>query len=70
MVAKYRKMHLFDNDLPGDEFKESEKLSPGNEMVSFTADGIKIGLGICHDLRFEEMAKMYRKDGMKYVILV
>lgn len=61
MLAKYRKMHLFDIDIPGGiTFKESDILSPGNELACFSIDGIKIGLGICYDLRFEELAKLYR----------
>ena len=36
MIAKYRKIHLFDIDVPGKiTFKESDALSPGNEMATF-----------------------------------
>lgn len=61
LIGKYRKMHLFDIDIPGGiTFKESEVLSAGNELVTFSMNNIKIGLGICYDLRFEELAKLYR----------
>nr|CAI5830260.1 unnamed protein product [Callosobruchus analis] len=61
LIAKYRKMHLFDIDIPGKiTFKESETLHPGNELVTFDFEGVKVGLGICYDLRFEELAKLYR----------
>jgi len=34
LVAKYRKMHLFDVDIPGKiRFQESETLSPGNSLT-------------------------------------
>lgn len=64
MIAKFRKIHLFDIDIPGGiTFKESEILSGGNELVTFDICGISVGLGICYDLRFEELAKLYRKNG-------
>lgn len=57
-------MHLFDIDIPGKmTFKESEILKAGNEMATFTVESMKIGLGICYDLRFDELAKLYRKQG-------
>lgn len=69
LIAKYRKMHLFDIDIPGGiTFKESDVLSPGNELVTFEIDGVKVGLGICYDLRFEELAKLYRLKGAEILI--
>lgn len=69
LIAKFRKMHLFDIDIPGKiTFKESDILSAGNELVTFVMEGIKIGLGICYDLRFEELAKLYRLDGCNMLI--
>lgn len=64
LIAKHRKMHLFDIDVKGDiRFKESETLSPGNQFTIMEVDGHKIGIGICYDMRFDEMAKIYRKAG-------
>ncbi|CAH1992902.1 unnamed protein product [Acanthoscelides obtectus] len=69
LIAKYRKMHLFDIDIPGKmTFKESDVLHPGNELVTFDFEGIKVGLGICYDLRFEELAKLYRIMGCHLLI--
>ncbi|KAF7284400.1 omega-amidase NIT2 [Rhynchophorus ferrugineus] len=69
MIAKYRKMHLFDIDIPnGITFKESDVLAPGNELATFDLDGTKIGLGICYDLRFEELAKLYRLQGVQVMV--
>ncbi|KAF5301208.1 hypothetical protein FQA39_LY10794 [Lamprigera yunnana] len=63
IIAKYRKMHLFDIDIPGGiTFKESESLSAGNELVTFEIGDVKFGIGICYDMRFEELAKLYRKQ--------
>lgn len=69
MIAKYRKMHLFDIDIPGGiTFKESEVLSAGDELATFKMEGVEIGLGICYDLRFEELAKLYRLRGCKVLV--
>jgi omega-amidase len=69
LLAKYRKMHLFDIDIPGEiTFKESDNLSAGNELTTFNVKDFKIGLGICYDIRFEELAKTYRKKGCNLLI--
>ncbi|CAG9765850.1 unnamed protein product [Ceutorhynchus assimilis] len=69
LVAKYRKMHLFDIDIPGGiTFKESDVLFAGNELAIFDVEGVKVGLGICYDLRFEELAKLYRLKGVEILI--
>lgn len=57
-------VHLFDIDIPGKmTFKESDVLSPGNKITTFEYKNIKIGLGICYDLRFPEMAQLMCNDG-------
>ncbi|CAG9813288.1 unnamed protein product [Phaedon cochleariae] len=69
LIAKFKKMHLFDIDIPGKiTFKESDILSPGSDLVTFDVEGVKVGLGICYDLRFEELAKLYRLQGCKVLI--
>uniref|UniRef100_A0A7G3ACQ1 omega-amidase n=1 Tax=Lutzomyia longipalpis TaxID=7200 RepID=A0A7G3ACQ1_LUTLO len=69
LIDKYRKMHLFDIDIPGQiRFQESETLSPGNNLVTFTIDEAKIGLGICYDMRFEELARLYRLNGCNFLV--
>lgn len=61
LLATYRKIHLFDIDIPGKmTFKESEILSAGNNLATFECEGIKVGLGICYDIRFPELARLYR----------
>jgi predicted amidohydrolase len=56
LVASYRKMHLFDVDIPGGvRFSESKTCAPGDEVVvAETALG-RLGMSICYDLRFPEM---------------
>lgn len=71
LIAKYRKMHLFDIDIPGGiTFKESDILHGGNEPVVFDIDeaNVKVGLGICYDMRFEELAKVYRLKGCELLV--
>ncbi|XP_039493108.1 omega-amidase NIT2 [Drosophila santomea] len=69
LVAKHRKMHLFDIDVKGGiRFKESETLTAGNDFTIIDIDGHKIGIGICYDIRFEEMARLYRNAGCEMII--
>lgn len=57
IVAKHRKVHLFDIDVPGGiTFFESETLSPGETISHFTTPWSEVGLGICYDIRFPEYA--------------
>lgn len=57
-------MHLFDIDVKGGiRFKESDSLSPGNSLAFLDLDGFKIGIGICYDIRFDELARIYRNNG-------
>lgn len=57
-------MHLFDVDIPGEiTFRESDVFSPGNELTSFQfGDVCRIGVGICYDIRFAEMAQLYTRN--------
>lgn len=69
LLAKYRKIHLFDIDIPGGiTFKESDSLTAGNDLAIIDVKDFKIGLGICYDIRFEELAKLYRKKGCNMLI--
>jgi predicted amidohydrolase len=56
IIAKYRKIHLFDAEI-GDAVseKESKFFSPGEEIVTATVYGHRAGLSICYDLRFPEL---------------
>ena len=56
LVATYRKIHLFDVDLPGQpSFRESATLTAGDQLVTHETDVGRIGLSICYDLRFPEL---------------
>lgn len=54
MIAKYRKSHLFDIDIPGKmTYKESDTFSPGDQISVFDTEYGRFGLGICYDIRFK-----------------
>lgn len=70
VVAKHRKVHLFDIDVPGGiRFFESETLSPGQTVSHFSSPFGEIGVGICYDIRFAELALLMRQK-YKCTILV
>jgi predicted amidohydrolase len=56
LVARYRKIHLFDVDLEGQPpFRESSTYTAGTELVTHVVDDVRVGLAICYDLRFPEL---------------
>lgn len=64
IIAKHRKMHLFDIDVKGKiYFKESDVLSSGNEFSVADTEFGKIGIGICYDIRFPELARIMVENG-------
>ncbi|CEL95739.1 unnamed protein product [Vitrella brassicaformis CCMP3155] len=69
IVAKHRKVHLFDIDIPGKmTFKESETLSAGGQVTTFESPFGTIGVGICYDVRFAELALSMRQRGAQVLI--
>ncbi len=71
IIAKYRKIHLFDAEPYGSTapYQESEGIQPGNEIVTFEAEGIQIGLATCYDLRFPELFRILALRGAQLIIL-
>lgn len=56
VAAVYRKIHLFDVDLPdGTKLCESDTVEPGSEAVVTTTRLGTLGLSVCYDLRFPEL---------------
>ena len=55
-AATYRKIHLFDIDIPGAEsHRESDRILAGREAVTVDTELGRFGLSICYDLRFPEL---------------
>jgi deaminated glutathione amidase len=62
--AVYRKIHMFDVEVGGVEYRESEHSEPADELVlSETANGVGLGLTICYDLRFPELYRILALRG-------
>ncbi|XP_055346149.1 omega-amidase NIT2-like [Paramacrobiotus metropolitanus] len=68
IVAKHRKMHMFDADLPGGRYCESDVFASGSSFTTFQAGEWKVGLGVCHDVRFPEMATAYALQGCHMIV--
>ena len=63
-IAAHRKMHLFDIDVQGGQrFRESETLSPGDRVTVFDTEFGKMGLCVCYDFRFPELARLMVQRG-------
>lgn len=69
-AARHRKMHLFDIDVEGGQsFRESDTLSSGRDITVFDTPWGKMGLCICFDLRFEELARIMALQGTKAIFV-
>ena len=66
--AIYRKMHLFDVDVPGGKrFRESDTVEPGAEVVVAPTPWGGLGLSICYDLRFPELYRAHAAQGARII---
>ena len=66
--AVYRKIHMFDVEVGGVEYRESEHSEPADEIVlSATADGAGLGMTICYDLRFPELYRILALRGARVI---
>lgn len=64
LEASYRKLHLFDIDLPdGTSLRESRTTRAGDRVVVSEVLGMRLGLSICYDLRFPEL---YRQQVVEH----
>jgi predicted amidohydrolase len=72
ILARYRKLHLFDVELSGNPpHRESEWTQPGEEVVTAPLPGTPFtaGLAICYDLRFPELFRAQVKAGANLILL-
>ena len=66
VLAVYRKIHLFDIDLPGlEHLKESREVAPGRELVVARTPFGDLGLTICYDVRFPELYRALVRRGAR-----
>jgi predicted amidohydrolase len=65
-IGVYRKIHLFDIDLPGMEhLKESKAVLPGDDIVTVETALGPVGLSICYDVRFPELYRELSRRGAR-----
>lgn len=68
LVARYRKIHLFDVDLPGEPpYRESATIAPGRDAAVVESPFGWIGLSICYDLRFPELSRRLTALGAELI---
>mmetsp|Transcript_32683 Transcript_32683/g.33329 ORF Transcript_32683/g.33329 Transcript_32683/m.33329 type:complete len:217 (-) Transcript_32683:239-889(-) len=76
VIAKYRKIHLFDSPLTG--LKESNNTEAGNEpvvvnisckSVANTPINVCLGLSVCYDLRFPGLFSSLTKKGAEILLI-
>jgi len=66
--ASYRKLHMFDVEVGGRRYRESELELAGEEIVlSHTAQGAGLGLTVCYDLRFPELYRILAVRGAELI---
>jgi predicted amidohydrolase len=66
-LAAYRKIHMFDVEVGGVAYRESEHEQPGEEIVSAAVDGLEVGLTVCYDLRFPELYRILALRGARLI---
>uniref|UniRef100_A0A7N2LX35 CN hydrolase domain-containing protein n=1 Tax=Quercus lobata TaxID=97700 RepID=A0A7N2LX35_QUELO len=67
LKAKHRKIHLFDIDIPGKiTFMESNTLTAGETPTIVDTEVGRIGIGICYDIQFQELAMIYAARARDY----
>jgi deaminated glutathione amidase len=64
-LALYRKIHMFDVDLGGVSYRESDHEEPGAEIVTAAAGELLVGLTVCYDLRFPELYRILAVRGAR-----
>jgi predicted amidohydrolase len=72
VIAKYRKIHLFElRDRNGEKsHSESENFLPGEAATVCSVDGLQVGLSICYDLRFTGLYERIHRLGRPDVLMV
>jgi len=68
-LATYRKLHLFDANVPGNvNVCESQHMAAGSDVVVAHTEIANFGLAICYDLRFPELFRQLSRRGMEVLL--
>jgi nitrilase len=69
-IARYRKIHMFDITAPdGVAYNESDTIRPGEDVVLYDLEGLKVGCTICYDMRFAELYVTLAKAGADIIMV-
>lgn len=69
-IARYRKIHLFDVEIPGGTvYRESDSVARGDRIVTYRVGDAVVGCTICYDLRFPELFRALRDAGATVIVL-
>jgi predicted amidohydrolase len=66
-LAAYRKIHMFDVEVGGVEYRESEHEQGGEEIVTASLGDLELGLTVCYDLRFPELYRILAVRGARVI---
>ena len=66
-VATYRKIHMFDVEVGGVTYRESDHEEGGEEIVSAQLGELELGLSVCYDLRFPELYRILAVRGARII---
>jgi len=67
--AVYRKIHMFDVEVAGQVYRESDSEEPGDDIVVSDVGGLPLGLTVCYDLRFPELYRILAVRGARVVTI-
>ncbi len=70
LVTSYRKIHLYDVEIPARiSYLESAHVAAGETSIVVDIEGVGVGLSICYDLRFPELYRALAADGAKVLVV-
>ncbi len=67
--AVYRKIHMFDVDVGGVAYRESDSERAGDDVVVVNAGAVSLGLTVCYDLRFPELYRILAIRGARVITI-
>ena len=69
LLGSYRKIHLFDVELPGLTLKESKSVAPGDTIATVDTAVGRLGLSVCYDVRFPELYRQLAERGAEILLV-
>jgi len=69
IAGVYRKLHLFDVEVAGRTYRESDSAAPGAQIAVVDAGPLRLGMSVCYDLRFPELyRRMIDRGATAFVV--